>query len=201
MRNILSLFILAIFSLGAMATEINLNSTGNYQYADAYYYEESGEYYWFFYFYEAYDSNIDDYTFPQIFIDLGDEATSRTSIVGTDLNIYDASYNISETDTVYIKEDSQYYMGEISITYKGNDIYNYKGQFIGEDNNTYTFDLDLETSAYDYDNGYALITLNDTPTALPITKDGAKATKVLRKGNVLIMNEGKTFTVQGQKVQ
>ena len=201
MRNILSLFILAIFSLGAMATEINLNSTGNYQYADAYYYEESGDNYWFFYFYKAYDSNIDDYTFPQIFIDLGDEATSRTSIVGEDLNIYDASYNISETDTVYIKEDSQYYMGEISITYKGNDIYNYKGQFIGEDNNTYTFDLDLETSAYDYDNGYALITLNDTPTALPITKDGAKATKVLRKGNVLIMNEGKTFTVQGQKVQ
>ncbi|MCQ2340658.1 MAG: hypothetical protein MJZ79_07795 [Paludibacteraceae bacterium] len=128
------------------------------KYAEAYYY--SG--YWDFDIYTS-----EDTYYPDVYFSANEEATSKTSIVGT-YTAYYAGYWTSANDSV--EADYENPVGTLTITNVEQGIYNFVGSFVGTDGKTYTWNAqNVEVYAYDVDNDYAEITLNEGDGPTPPT--------------------------------
>ena len=119
-------------------------------YVDAYYYEG----YWDFDIYTS-----EEGYYPDVYFSVNEEATSKTSIVGT-YTAYYAGYWTSANDSV--EADYEEPVGSLTITCVEQGIYNFVGSFEGQDGKTYTWNAqNIEVYAYDVDNDYDVITLTD----------------------------------------
>ncbi|MCQ2339425.1 MAG: leucine-rich repeat protein [Paludibacteraceae bacterium] len=124
------------------------NATGDIEitglkYAKAYYYEG----YWDFDFYNDYNYEEYYYIYPDVYFSANEEATSKTSIVGT-YTAYYAGYWTSANDSV--EADYENPVGTLTITNVEQGIYNFVGSFVGTDGKTYTWNVqNVEVYAYD----------------------------------------------------
>lgn len=120
------------------------------EYVEAYY---SGGY-WDFDMYVDYDETT-GLTYPEFYFMCDEEATSQTAISGEWTMYYGGVWN-SENDSVEMAE------GSLSVTVNLDKTYNFYGQFTGEDDNVYVVDIkNIEVGAYDADNDYAEIELDE----------------------------------------
>jgi hypothetical protein len=126
------------------------------------------------------------------------EAKSKTALNGT----YDLLYAglwTSANDSVMMGET----LGTLTIeNVDSENNYSFKGSYVGEDGKTYKFNQVLYVWAYDVDNDEE-IELVEGATAVEnvTTEEKATATKVLRKGQLLIKEGEKFYNVLGAEVK
>lgn len=138
------------------------------QYVDALFYEGDEEFdsAWDFDFYNDYDYDEEFYIYPEVYFSCNEEATSKTSIVGT-YTAYYAGYWKSESDSVEADYDEP--VGSLTVSCVEEGIYNFVGSFEGQDGKTYTWNIqNVEVWAYDVYNDEE-ITLTDGGTPTPPT--------------------------------
>ena len=114
-------------------------------YAEAAYISENGI--WQFNLYKDYDEATEEVTYPDLYI--GVYAKSATALAGTysaESGIAYIEVDVAEGTTV---EAASY--SDLVVTHLGEGIYHYALTFVGDDENTYKVDIDLETPAYDYE--------------------------------------------------
>ena len=179
--------------LGDAANEVTVRGL---QYADAYYYEEEGVGYYEIDMYKDVDPDTYEYTYPEVYVAV--EAKSKTALNGT----YDLLYAglwTSANDSVMMGET----LGTLTIeNVDSENNYSFKGSYVGEDGKTYKFNQVLYVWAYDVDNDEE-IELVEGATAVEnvTTEEKATATKVLRKGQLLIKEGEKFYNVLGAEVK
>jgi len=179
--------------LGDAANEVTVRGL---QYADAYYYEEEGVGYYEIDMYKDVDPDTYVYTYPEVYVAI--EAKSKTALNGT----YDLLYAglwTSANDSVMMGET----LGTLTIeNVDSENNYSFKGSYVGEDGKTYKFNQVLYVWAYDVDNDEE-IELVEGATAVEnvTTEENATATKVLRKGQLLIKEGDKFYNVLGAEVK
>ena len=179
--------------LGDAANEVTVRGL---QYADAYYYEEEGVGYYEIDMYKDVDPDTYEYTYPEVYVAI--EAKSKTALNGT----YDLLYAglwTSANDSVMMGET----LGTLTIeNVDSENNYSFKGSYVGEDGKTYKFNQVLYVWAYDVDNDEE-IELVEGATAVEnvTTEEKATATKVLRKGQLLIKEGEKFYNVLGAEVK
>ena len=165
-------------------------------YADAYFYNYNGTDYWDFDLYKNYNESTQATVYPEVYIIV--EAESATTIAGTYYMNY-AGYWTSANDSVEIDEND--YEAILTITFDGSE-YTFSGQFVGDDGKTYKFECTSEVYAYDVDNDYEEITLEDEETQgiedVVLTE---KAQKVVVDGAVYVIRDNKMYNVQGTRVR
>lgn len=179
--------------LGDAANEVTVRGL---QYADAYYYEEEGVGYYEIDMYKDVDPDTYEYTYPEVYVAV--EAKSKTALNGTYDLLY-AGYWTSANDSVMMGKA----LGTLTIENVDSESnYSFKGSFEGEDGKTYKFNQVLYVWAYDVDNDED-ITLVEGATAVEnvTTEEKATATKVLRKGQLLIKEGDKFYNVLGAEVK
>lgn len=179
--------------LGDAANEVTVRGL---QYADAYYYEEEGVGYYEIDMYKDVDPDTYEYTYPEVYVAV--EAKSKTALNGTYDLLY-AGYWTSANDSVMMGET----LGTLTIENVDSESnYSFKGSYVGEDGKTYKFNQVLYVWAYDVDNDED-ITLVEGATAVEnvTTEEKATATKVLRKGQLLIKEGEKFYNVLGAEVK
>ena len=178
--------------LGDAANEVTVRGL---QYADAYYYEEEGVGYYEIDMYKDVDPDTYEYTYPEVYVAI--EAKSKTALNGT----YDLLYAglwTSANDSVMMVQT-----GTLTIeNVDSENNYSFKGSYVGEDGKTYKFNQVLYVWAYDVDNDEE-IELVEGATAVEnvTTEEKATATKVLRKGQLLIKEGEKFYNVLGAEVK
>lgn len=178
--------------LGDAANEVTVRGL---QYADAYYYEEEGVGYYEIDMYKDVDPDTYEYTYPEVYVAV--EAKSKTALNGTYDLLY-AGYWTSANDSVMMVQT-----GTLTIENVDSESnYSFKGSYVGEDGKTYKFNQVLYVWAYDVDNDED-ITLVEGATAVEnvTTEEKATATKVLRKGQLLIKEGEKFYNVLGAEVK
>ena len=165
-------------------------------YADAYFYNYNGTDYWDFDLYKNYNESTQATVYPEVYIIV--EAESVTTIAGTYYMNY-AGYWKSANDSVEIDEND--YEAILTITFDGSE-YTFSGQFVGDDGKTYKFECTSEVYAYDVDNDYDEITLEDEETQgiedIVLTE---KAQKVSVDGAVYVIRDNKMYNVTGTRVR
>ena len=178
--------------LGDAANEVTVRGL---QYADAYYYEEEGVGYYDIDMYKDVDPDTYEYTYPEVYVAV--EAKSKTALNGTYDLLY-AGYWTSANDSVMMVQT-----GTLTIENVDSESnYSFKGSYVGKDGKTYKFNQVLYVWAYDVDNDED-ITLVEGATAVEnvTTEEKATATKVLRKGQLLIKEGEKFYNVLGAEVK
>ena len=173
------------------------NITG-LQYADAYYYTYEGVGCWAFDLYADYDYDTYVLTYPELYIDV-DQAKSSTAINGT-YELYYAGVWVSANDSV-----DTYEYPESSLTIKNVDNegnYRFKGWFVGTDM-TYTFDQVVNVYAMDFDTFEEIILEEKEETAVENTPSNniPEAKKVVRRGNIYILQGDKTYNILGAELK
>ena len=165
-------------------------------YADAYYYEEEGDGYWDIDLYKNYNESSKTLVYPEVYFSI--PAESKTTLAG-EYELYYAGYWKSAKDSVEMDEEDM--TAWVNITFDGL-AYTFSGQFKGENGKTYMFTCTSEVSAYDYDNDYADIILDDEVTeGVEKTEAPAKATKVMKNGQLTIIKGDKIYHVNGAQVR
>ena len=80
--------------------------------------------------------------------------------------------------------------------------YSFNGSFVGEDGKTYKFNQVLYVWAYDVDNDEEIVLVEGATAVENVTTEkNATATKVLRKGQLLIKEGEKFYNVLGAEVK
>lgn len=170
-------------------------------YADAYYYtydfgEEGVEQFYDFDIYKDYDFDTYEFTYPEFY--LMTSTQSKTQIAGN-AYVYYAGLWTSAKDSVDMSD------GTLTVSVNADKSYNFYGEFVDNDDNVYILDCkNVDVAAYDYDNDYKEITLTDVPTSISSlvnNESTKKTTKVLDKGNVVIIRNGEKFNITGQRIQ
>lgn len=171
----------------------------NLHYANAFYYDNEGVKYYYFDIYNEKDTATDEMTYPEITFTV--VAKSKTAINGT-YDIIRGDFWRSSGDMVDIDATQP---ATVTIqNMNNNGKYNIKGTFVCEDNITYSFDAEVYVSAKESDNEDAEITLNEStdPTGIENINCTTSAThKILRNGQLLIINNENTYRANGQKIQ
>ncbi len=166
-------------------------------YADAYYYNYEGISYWDFDIYKDYDYETEELVYPELYISV--MAENKTKICGTYTLDY-AGYWTSASDSVeidYISETEAI----LTITFDGTN-YTFVGSFPGDDGKIYKINCVTDLIAYDSDNDYAEITLEDEISQGVEDVNATKnAVKKLENGILLIEKNNIRYNVMGQKVQ
>ena len=153
----------------ALTTQAANIAVSGLQYCDAYYWtyedEESGSSIALYDFdlYVDYDSDTEILTYPEVYVQV--PANSKTALNGT-YEVWYAGYWKSAKDSVESDEYATDAVG--TITFKNVDSegnYQVSLSFTATDGNTYTVNDTIEVWAFDYDNDYADITLNESGSA------------------------------------
>ena len=145
------------------------------------------------------ETTTGEITYPEITFTV--VAKSKTAINGT-YDIIRGDFWRSIGDIVDI--DATQPATVIIQNMNENGMYNIKGTFVCDDNITYSFDAEVYVSAKESDNEDAEITLNEStdPTGIENINCTTSATqKILRNGQLLIINNENTYRANGQKIQ
>lgn len=146
--------------------------------------------------------NVTDagYVYPEVYLQV--LADSKTAINGT-YDILYAGYWKSVKDSVETNINAEDAVGTLTVVNtddEGN--YRFTGSFTATNNKTYTFDVEVEVLAYDYDDDYAPIVLKENSTALPELKATKQpARKAMKAGQLTITHEGVHYNAAGAVVE
>ena len=178
--------------LGDAANEVTVRGL---QYADAYYYVVDGVGYFDIDMYKDVDPDTYAYTYPEVYVTV--EAKSNTALNGT-YELLGAGYWTSENDSVLMVQT-----GTLTIeNVDSENNYSFNGSFVGEDGKTYKFNQVLYVWAYDVDNDEEIVLVEGATAVENVTTEkNATATKVLRKGQLLIKEGEKFYNVLGAEVK
>lgn len=134
-------------------------------------------------------------------------ARSKTSIWG----VYSPDLTYSKLTIVGDPDDidltissASLSIGFVSKDAFGDCTYTIHVEVVASDGNTYTYDGEQVIYAFDVDDDYEYIELDESagpPTGLSHSKNAIAATKILRNGQVLIERNGKTYDAQGIRVE
>lgn len=118
--------------------------------------------YWDFDMYVDYDEEA-GVTYPEFYFMCDEDATSETAISG-EWSMYYAGLWNSENDSIEMAD------GGMTVTVNADKTYNFYGEFTDEDGNLYVVDMkNIAVSAYDVDNDYAEIELDEDGGVTPPT--------------------------------
>ena len=166
---------------------------------DATYMVEGGVGYYDFMLYD-FNEATEDLLFPIVLFSV--QAKSKTSINGTysvTAAMYATGVNADdEAEGILIAENTTGTLTIKNVDNEGN--YSFVGSFVGEDGKTYK--VNQMANVYAHDDADDEITLDESTSAVEnIIVGGAKATKVIRNGQLLLQNGDKTFNVLGAEVK
>lgn len=135
-------------------------------------------------------------TYPDMYIVA--EPKGETTIAGTygEDDLYFVQVFTSANDSAEAVT-----LSDLKVTCVGEGLYHFKMTFVGDDDNTYVLDAEVETIAYDYDTD-ADIELEDEPAQgiedIVLTE---KAQKVVVDGAVYVIRDNKMYNVTGTRVR
>ena len=166
-------------------------------YADAYLYTYEGYGFWDIDLYKDYNSNTYSLVYPEVYFTIDAESTSK---LAGEYEPYYVGYWKSAKDSVEMDEyDTEAF---VNITYNSNDTYTFVGQFKGDNGKTYKFTCTTMVEAYDYDNDYELIVLDDeVAEGIEDVVLTEKAKKVVVDGNVFVIRDNKMYNITGTRVR
>lgn len=181
-------------SIELLNADPNVVNIKNLAWCDAYYMEQDGV---GLYEFILYNTANDEATFPIVM--LGVMAKSKTAINGT-YSVLAGAYLASDTVEIWSNEEILGTLTVKNVDNEGN--YSFVGSFVGEDGKTYNVNCSKV-------NVYALedateeeIVLDENATAVEnVTTGAAKASKVLRNGQLLLQDGNKTYNVLGAEVK
>ena len=181
-------------SIELLNVDPNVVNIKNLAWCDAYYMEQDGV---GLYEFILYNTANDEATFPIVM--LGVMAKSKTAINGT-YSVLAGAYLASDTVEIWSNEEILGTLTVKNVDNEGN--YSFVGSFVGEDGKTYNVNCSKV-------NVYALedateeeIVLDENATAVEnVTTGAAKASKVLRNGQLLLQDGNKTYNVLGAEVK
>lgn len=181
-------------SIELLNVDPNVVNIKNLAWCDAYYMEQDGV---GLYEFILYNTANDEATFPIVM--LGVMAKSKTAINGT-YSVLAGAYLASDTVEIWSNEEILGTLTVQNVDNEGN--YSFVGSFVGEDGKTYNVNCSKV-------NVYALedateeeIVLDENATAVEnVTTGAAKASKVLRNGQLLLQDGNKTYNVLGAEVK
>jgi hypothetical protein len=166
-------------------------------YAEAYLYTYEGYDFWDIDLYKDYNSNTNSLVYPEVYFTIDAESTSK---IAGEYEPYYVGYWKSAKDSVEM--DGYDTEAFVNITYNSDDTYTFVGQFKGEDGNTYKFTCTTMVDAYDSDNDYEPIVLDDeVAEGIEDVVLTEKAKKVVVDGNVFVIRDNKMFNVTGTRVR
>ena len=181
-------------SIELLNVDPNVVNIKNLAWCDAYYMEQDGV---GLYEFILYNTANDEATFPIVMF--GVMAKCKTAINGT-YSVLAGAYLASDTVEIWSNEEILGTLTVKNVDNEGN--YSFVGSFVGEDGKTYNVNCSKV-------NVYALedateeeIVLDENATAVEnVTTGAAKASKVLRNGQLLLQDGNKTYNVLGAEVK
>ena len=186
-------------SIELLNVDPNVVNVKGLPWCDATYMVEGGVGYYDFMLYD-FNEATEDLLFPIVLFSV--QAKSKTSINGTysvTAAMYATGVNADdEAEGILIAENTTGTLTIKNVDNEGN--YSFVGSFVGEDGKTYK--VNQMANVYAHDDADDEITLDESTSAVEnIIVGGAKATKVIRNGQLLLQNGDKTFNVLGAEVK